>query len=208
MTDAFCGSSLNDCLNNVIDNEEPDWDELKEVPQDPDKQGQNQDTPDRDEQKEVHRQGQSQNTNENSGVFNSLIQILSFGSDNNTNRDIGKYQDDTNTDVESNVGTDGAIRAMVFMISGCEDSQTSADVSNVSNFSLPNPNGRAGGACTSALLKGKKGTQRTTWRITFVPIYSSNNSYLPNLLLSLYSSLLESQGRYGFDVCASPQPDA
>ena len=38
------------------------------------------------------------------------------------------------------------------MISGCEDSQTSADVSNVSEFSLPDPAGRAGGACTSTLL--------------------------------------------------------
>ena len=43
---------------------------------------------------------------------------------------------------------------MVFMISGCEDSQTSADVSNVSSFQLPDPKGRAGGACTSALLNG------------------------------------------------------
>jgi len=39
------------------------------------------------------------------------------------------------------------------MISGCEDSQTSADVSNVSSFSLPDPAGRAGGACTSSLLR-------------------------------------------------------
>jgi len=39
------------------------------------------------------------------------------------------------------------------MISGCKDSQTSADVSNVASFSLPDPAGRAGGACTSALLK-------------------------------------------------------
>jgi len=38
------------------------------------------------------------------------------------------------------------------MISGCEDKQTSADVSNVSSFSLPDPAGRAGGACTSTLL--------------------------------------------------------
>jgi len=38
------------------------------------------------------------------------------------------------------------------MISGCEDTQTSADVSNVESFKLPDPNGRAGGACTSALL--------------------------------------------------------
>mmetsp|Transcript_25354 Transcript_25354/g.33633 ORF Transcript_25354/g.33633 Transcript_25354/m.33633 type:complete len:295 (-) Transcript_25354:215-1099(-) len=39
------------------------------------------------------------------------------------------------------------------MISGCQDSQTSADVSNVNEFELPDPAGRAGGACTSALLK-------------------------------------------------------
>jgi hypothetical protein len=39
------------------------------------------------------------------------------------------------------------------MISGCEDSQTSADVSNVGSFQLPDPAGRAGGACTSTLLK-------------------------------------------------------
>lgn len=47
------------------------------------------------------------------------------------------------------------IQAKVFMISGCQDAQTSADVSNVAGFSLPDPNGQAGGACTSALLKGR-----------------------------------------------------
>lgn len=45
------------------------------------------------------------------------------------------------------------IPAEVRMISGCRDEQTSADVSNVSSFSLPDPAGRAGGACTSAMLK-------------------------------------------------------
>lgn len=39
------------------------------------------------------------------------------------------------------------------MISGCRDEQTSADVSNVASFQLPDPAGRAGGACTSAMLK-------------------------------------------------------
>jgi hypothetical protein len=48
----------------------------------------------------------------------------------------------------------GDIQATVLMISGCKDAQTSADVSNVSSFTLPDPNGRAGGACTSALLQG------------------------------------------------------
>mmetsp|Transcript_37862 Transcript_37862/g.77230 ORF Transcript_37862/g.77230 Transcript_37862/m.77230 type:complete len:339 (-) Transcript_37862:251-1267(-) len=46
-----------------------------------------------------------------------------------------------------------AIPAEVRMISGCQDSQTSADVSNVASFQLPDPAGRAGGACTSALLE-------------------------------------------------------
>mmetsp|Transcript_4921 Transcript_4921/g.10335 ORF Transcript_4921/g.10335 Transcript_4921/m.10335 type:complete len:333 (-) Transcript_4921:192-1190(-) len=46
-----------------------------------------------------------------------------------------------------------AIPADVRMISGCRDDQTSADVSNVSEFQLPDPAGRAGGACTAALLK-------------------------------------------------------
>lgn len=39
------------------------------------------------------------------------------------------------------------------MISGSHDTQTSADVSNVGTFQLPDPAGRAGGACTSALLQ-------------------------------------------------------
>jgi Metal-dependent hydrolases of the beta-lactamase superfamily II len=51
-----------------------------------------------------------------------------------------------------NEKAEAAIPAEVRMISGCEDKQTSADVSNVSSFKLPDPAGRAGGACTSALL--------------------------------------------------------
>jgi hypothetical protein len=47
------------------------------------------------------------------------------------------------------------LKADIRMISGCEDTQTSADVSNVvRQFELPDPHGRAaGGACTSTLLK-------------------------------------------------------
>ncbi len=48
-----------------------------------------------------------------------------------------------------------AIPGTVRYISGCHDSQTSADVSNVASFELPadvGPGG-AGGACTNALLK-------------------------------------------------------
>jgi hypothetical protein len=45
-----------------------------------------------------------------------------------------------------------SLKAVIRMFSGCEDHQTSADVSNVGSFQLPDPAGRAGGACTSALL--------------------------------------------------------
>ena len=37
------------------------------------------------------------------------------------------------------------IPADVRMISGCQDAQTSADVSNVGAFQLPDPAGRSGG---------------------------------------------------------------
>ena len=47
-----------------------------------------------------------------------------------------------------------AIPADVRMISGCHDEQTSADVNNVGSFNLPDPAGRSGGACTSAILQG------------------------------------------------------
>jgi len=46
-----------------------------------------------------------------------------------------------------------AIQAKFHMFSGSEDKQTSADVSNVGAFQLPDPAGKAGGACTSTLLK-------------------------------------------------------
>jgi hypothetical protein len=46
-----------------------------------------------------------------------------------------------------------AIPCEIHAISGSADVQTSADVSNVSAFRLPDPAGRAGGALTSAFLK-------------------------------------------------------
>jgi hypothetical protein len=45
------------------------------------------------------------------------------------------------------------IPAMIYMFAGADDSQQSADVSNVQSFTLPDPAGKAGGACTSALLQ-------------------------------------------------------
>lgn len=46
------------------------------------------------------------------------------------------------------------LQADIRMISGCEDQQTSADVSSVQDFQLPDPAGRAGGACTRYVRSG------------------------------------------------------
>lgn len=50
-----------------------------------------------------------------------------------------------------------AIPAMIYMFSGADDAQQACDVSNVKGFNLPDPAGKSGGACTSALLQ-------TLWR--------------------------------------------
>jgi hypothetical protein len=57
------------------------------------------------------------------------------------------------------------IPAEIRMISGCEPGQTSADVSSIEDGSkLPNPGGRAGGACTSALLNVLADGKATTYQ--------------------------------------------
>eukprot|EP00756_Hemistasia_phaeocysticola_P018598 Hpha_TRINITY_DN15606_c1_g5::TRINITY_DN15606_c1_g5_i2::g.100743::m.100743 len=58
-----------------------------------------------------------------------------------------------------------AVPAEVYMISGCQDKQTSADVSNVASFGLPSDcgPGGAGGACTNALLAQAYKPGETSW---------------------------------------------
>jgi hypothetical protein len=57
------------------------------------------------------------------------------------------------------------IPADIRMFSGCQDKQTSADVSNVSNFGLPDPAGKAGGACTTTMLNILYEDERDTGRV-------------------------------------------
>jgi hypothetical protein len=45
------------------------------------------------------------------------------------------------------------IPALFYMFAGSDDAQQSADVSNVRTFQLPDAAGKAGGACTAALLQ-------------------------------------------------------
>jgi hypothetical protein len=86
------------------------------------------------------------------------MQETAPSTDNNSNTGYNNTTDNKNASSavssRNSKYTDQEIKATVLMISGCQDSQTSADVSNVSSFTLPDPNGRAGGACTSALLQG------------------------------------------------------
>lgn len=55
-------------------------------------------------------------------------------------------------DPEFDKQAEESIPAEVRMISGCHDTQTSADVFNVAEFQLPDPKGEAGGALTSGIL--------------------------------------------------------
>ena len=45
------------------------------------------------------------------------------------------------------------IPATFFMFAGSDDHQQAAEVSNIKTFELPDPVGKEGGACTSALLQ-------------------------------------------------------
>ena len=58
-----------------------------------------------------------------------------------------------------------AIPGDVRMISGCKDAQTSADVSNVQQFGLPEDAGPggAGGACTNAFLAAMEQNPNPSW---------------------------------------------
>eukprot|EP00970_Alexandrium_tamarense_P012330 scaffold2857_cov275-Alexandrium_tamarense.AAC.3 len=77
-----------------------------------------------------------------------LIEELGMGGDDDNNN-----EGHTMTKEEFEATKPDELRKDIRMISGCADHQTSADVSNVSSFQLPDPAGRAGGALTSTLLK-------------------------------------------------------
>lgn len=90
--------------------------------------------------------------------------------------------------------------AVVISVSGCMDSQTSADVSNTASFGLPSDAGPggAGGACTSAMIKALAETSDHTWvsllkrmreildgKYTQIPILSSSKQMDLNIPVKL-----------------------
>lgn len=101
-----------------------------------------------------------------------------------------------------------AIPATVVMFSGCQDSQTSADVFNTSSFGLPEDAGPggAGGACTSSMVKALHENADQTWvsllrdmrsilagKYTQIPMLSSSRSMDLNSAFSVMHP--ESNGR-------------
>lgn len=72
------------------------------------------------------------------------------------------------------------IPAVVHMISGCGDAQTSADVSNVKKFELPDPQGKAGGACTAALLQVLYDIHNTGQQVSWVDLLRALRQNLKN----------------------------
>ena len=81
----------------------------------------------------------------------------SHHNNDNSNRNNGGPSPPTPSPEDFARQTAQLIPAEVRMISGCHSEQTSADVSNVvgsgMGSQLPNPAGKSGGACTSALLE-------------------------------------------------------
>lgn len=72
-----------------------------------------------------------------------------------------------------------ALQADIWMISGCEDRQTSADVSNVAAFQLPDPQGRSGGACTATLLNVLYEDEQTPWEeYSFLEVMTKMRAFL------------------------------
>eukprot|EP01064_Diplonema_japonicum_P001204 TRINITY_DN10773_c0_g1_i1.p1 TRINITY_DN10773_c0_g1~~TRINITY_DN10773_c0_g1_i1.p1 ORF type:complete len:362 (+),score=72.75 TRINITY_DN10773_c0_g1_i1:67-1152(+) len=112
-------------------------------------------------------------------------------------------------DMEATEYEDRAAEAVpgdVFMISGCQDAQTSADVSNVASFGLPEDSGPggAGGACTNALLATTYAPGDVTWieLLNQMRTFLGNNGYsqVPELSSSRKLELgmpFEIAGGYG-----------
>ena len=79
------------------------------------------------------------------------------------------------------------------MISGCEDHKTSADVSNVNSFQLPDPAGRAGGACTATLLKVLyENEEKPLQEFTYVDVLTSVRQHLKSKGLAQIPQLTSS----------------
>lgn len=97
--------------------------------------------------------------------------------DGNDTAEEGKKADNVNANDDFAKKVEEAIPADVYMISGCCDEQTSADVANTNSFNLPDDVGvsGAGGACTNALLAQVTDSDFTE---SFGKVMTDANEYL------------------------------
>lgn len=86
-----------------------------------------------------------------------------------------------------------AIPATFHMISGSADSQTSADVSNVGQFQLPDPAGKSGGACTSAILQVLYRSGQAVGNMSWVEVLRKLRAELRNMGYSQVPQLTSSR---------------
>ena len=88
------------------------------------------------------------------------------------------------------------IKANVRMISGCMDTQTSADVSNVETFELPDPAGRSGGAVSLlvyfvfSLIRSNVIINRFLFRM-YVCTQCTSETYYSRLMIAIRYTLVK-----------------
>jgi len=74
-----------------------------------------------------------------------------------------------------------AIPSVFHMIAGAEDAQQSQEAYNISKFELPNPAGKAGGVCTSALLQVWYQNPHSFGEMTWVELLKEMGSILKQM---------------------------
>ena len=112
-------------------------------------------------------------------AVNSIPRVEPF----RPSRDIRKKSSTCRDAVSRSSKLAAQISADIRMISGCADSQTSADA-NITAFELPDPAGKKGGACTAALLEA---------------LYSSNQNSAPLSWVELLKEMRVNLANKGYD---------
>lgn len=94
-------------------------------------------------------------------------------------RDIRKKSSTCRDAVSRSSKLAAQISADIRMISGCADSQTSADA-NITAFQLPDPAGKKGGACTAALLEALHNSNQKSTPLSWAELLKEMRVNLAN----------------------------
>ena len=123
-------------------------------------------------------------------MFSSFKKALSTKKIGGSTTAVAPVADTATAPTTAIVGPAATIR----MISGYADGQTSADVQNISTFELPNPLGKASGACTSALLKAlSENSNDPSKELTYVDVLTKMRADLKERGLEQIPQLTSSE---------------